>query len=328
MVDRRVESAAGWDPLITLPRIIVVSPSPEPSWPDASAAADAMTTWYRRVTQAPDEQPWSDITVLLAMALWQIACDQDVPVFEAVLDARVFGQLRFPEKMLAPPHPAEAGVLPRVEGQFDPLLRRADAIMGLNHTHLSPGHELGNTEDGPDPCTVGDRIIEIHQDHDRERLPPLPETEVLARCASATATALNRRAWLPTTAERALALKVHTTMFADSPEASAAAFDRSWLARTRRLARAGDILRSTQPSQVSPLLTALIDALTGLIDAVTTQLPELEAAWSARPADQRLPRWERSHIPSSTRSRVHDAEFQIFLTRGTLAACFTGNVDY
>lgn len=300
-----------------------------PSWLEARAAADGFTAWYRRRLgdDASDGQ-WATIVDVVALALWRVAVDQQVPVAEAVVDGAVFGYLRNPERLVGQPLPPEVSTAPEIRDARDAVLRRADRVMRAVRTQHSPGRGLGPTADGqPDCFTVADRLQEIAQDPDG--LPPLPEFERVRQSTAAAGTALHRRRWLPTEDERAVAMAAHEAISVyPSEPVDDDVFARSWLARMRRVARARDTVQTLlDPVGDSPLGDVL-GAIVGLLDAVIEPLPQLEAAWSARPADQRIPVWERAWMPLSVRSRVHDTEQELFMTAATLAACITGDVDY
>lgn len=300
-----------------------------PSWLDAQAAADGFTAWYRRRLgdDAGDGQ-WATIVEVLALALWRIAVDQQVPVADAVVDGAVFGYLRNPDRLVGQPLPPEVSTAGEVGNAGDAALRRTDRVMRAVRTQHSPGHGLGTTADGqPDRCTVADRLREI--DQDPGRLPLLREFECVRQSTAAAGSALHRRRWVPTEDERAVATAAHEAISVyPSEPVDDDVFARSWLARMRRVARARDTVQTLlDPVGTSPLGDVLV-AIVGLLDAVAEPLPRLEAAWSARPADQRVPVWERAWVPLSVRSRVHDAEQELFMTAVTLAACITGDVDY
>lgn len=298
-------------------------------WADAVDAAETMTAWHRRRVRDVDEGCWSDVVQLLALALWHVATDQNVTVGDAALHGEVFGYLRAPERLLAEPLPGQARP-PDLHGPFDPVLQRADRVMDHNHGQYSPGRGLGNTRDGlRDPFTVDHRLAEIAQDP--EGLPPLPETGRLRDAGEAIGIALNRRRWRPSDQELRVADTAHGAVSRlGPPDSEADPFDQSWLARLRRMARVGDMVRSVPSSStaVSPLLTELAAAIASLVVAVTEPLPRLEEAWSAQPKGQRVPVWERAHLPLQVRSRVHDAEHELLVTSSTLTACVTGDVDY
>jgi hypothetical protein len=309
-----------------------VTSSSAPSWPDALAAAETMTAWARRRSAQADDWPGPDAVQLLARALWRTAADHDVPVADAVLND-VLLYLRRPERMLAEPRPRDADPLPSIENRADPALQHAELIWDANQIQHRPSRDLsdlGNTDDGMlDPRTIGERLTEIAQDPKGQ--PPLPETETVNARAAAAGHALNRREWVPTTAECTVAAAAEGALRAFSTE-PLNAFDFSWLARLRRLAHAGRVLRELAEqhrSGVSPLLTDLLVATADLLDVVTEPVAGLESAWSARPAQQRLPSWEQRHLPLGLRARVVDADhLASFVVGSTLVAAYTGDVDY
>lgn len=298
-----------------------------PSWPDALAAADAMTAWHQRGAQDPDAKVPVETARLLALALWRVAADNSVAVADAVLGGPVFGYLRRPERLLAEPFPPDVPAFPAVD-EFDPLLRHADQIMSTNFMQHSAGRDLGNTDDGlADFPTVRERLDEIAQDTDGQ--PPLPETAKVHDHAGVVGPALTYREWLPTDNERQIA---NTALLAlRSLPAEPTTFDRSWLARLRRLAHAGEVLRGLADQHrpdISPLLTDLLAVTADLLDVVTEPAASLESAWASRPAQQRLPSWERLHVPLGTRARVVDAEHvAAFAVGSTLMAACTGDVE-
>ncbi|UUV32328.1 hypothetical protein NQK81_02415 [Amycolatopsis roodepoortensis] len=79
-------------------------------------------------------------------------------------------------------------------------------------------------------------------------------------------------------------------------------------------------------SDISPHLDGLLAATTDLLHVVTAPLPELDSAWSTRPAQQRLPHWERLHFPLETRARITEAERTVGFTRVTLVNVCTGEL--
>jgi hypothetical protein len=318
-----------WSQAVGTVFVDVIMPNAEagPSWPDARAAADGLTAWYRHRLSDADDGQWATVVEMLALALWRVAVDQQVPVADAVLDGAVFGYLRNPDRLVGQPLPHELSTPVEVSNARDPVLRRADRVMSANYTQYSPGHGLGPTADGqPDCFTVADRLREIAQDP--EGLLPLPEFERVRQYTAAAGTALHRRQWLPTEDERAVAMAAHEAIKVyPSKPVDDDVFGRSWLARLRRLAQARDTVQTLDPVGTSPLGDVLV-AIVGLLDAVTEPLPQLEAAWSAHPAGQRIPVWERAWVPLGVRSLVHDTEHELFMTAATLAACITGDVDY
>lgn len=263
---------------------------------------------------------------LLALALWRVAADRGVAVAETVLGGPVFGYLRRPEQLLAKPLPPDAPAFPAVDNN-DPVLQNADWIMSTNFMQHGTGRVLGNTADGlPDFPTVSERLDEIDQDPDGQ--PPLPETAKVHDHTGVVGPALTHRRWSPTDTERHIA---NTALLAVKAfPAEPTTFDTSWLARMRRLAQAGEVLRGLADRHrpgVSPLLTDLLAATADLLDVVTKSLPQLESAWSSRPAPQRIPTWERLHMPLGTRARVADAEHVAGCVGAILWVVCTGDVD-
>ncbi|UUV32277.1 hypothetical protein NQK81_02155 [Amycolatopsis roodepoortensis] len=299
-----------------------------PSWPAALAAAEAMTAWHQRGAQDPDAKFPVETTRLLALALWRVAAEHRVAVSEAVLGGPVFGYLRCPERLLAEPSPPDAPAFPAVD-ELKSVLSHADWVMSTNFMQHSVGRDLGNTDDGrPDFPTVGERLDEIVQDPGGQ--PPLPEAATVRDHAGVVGPALTYREWLPTDTEREIA-KTALLALRSSP-VEPTTFDRSWLARLRRLALAGKVLRGLaglhRPNS-SPLLIDLLTATADLFEVVTEPVASLESAWSARPVQQRLPSWERLHVPLGTRARVVDTEHIAAWDVGsTLMAVCTGDVDH
>uniref|UniRef100_UPI003F49290D hypothetical protein n=1 Tax=Amycolatopsis sp. CA-096443 TaxID=3239919 RepID=UPI003F49290D len=279
-----------------------------PSWPAALAAAEAMTAVYRG-KKRPDDGLWESGTRMLALALYRAAANQGTTVADAVIRSSMFGCLRSAQELMSGPFPPDAGELPAVDGDFDPVLRRADAILDRNYGERPVATDLQGlgTSDVGDPdshlLTVGERLEEIVQDPKGQ--PPLPETGVADECARAVVRALGRSGtWVPTEAEVEVALVARKLRVP-------ATDDFVWMGRMRRLARLGIVLHEIvdrDRAVVSPLLIDLFVAVAAVLDHVTRPLAGLEALWEARPAVQLLTAWERRHFPLGIRARVVEAE--------------------
>ncbi|MFD9964890.1 hypothetical protein [Amycolatopsis sp. NPDC058986] len=291
-------------------------------WADAVAAAGAFTTWYR----GKDDRtgvPWEQVTRLVALALCRIAADQHVPIADAELDAQIIGYLRDPRRLLAEPLPTGA-TAPEVRDRRDPVLRRAGQVFGASHTLLSPGRQLGPTDDGaPLHDTVAERLVDLAQDQELDRLLPSPYAERLQQHLRTARTAYQSGTWRPSEAEVDLAGKAFDAL--RLPDESDV-LGRSWLARIRRLAAAAASVRTTATTTAPGTpLGELLDAIAARLEDVAAPLPYLDTAWPDRPTTQRIPQWERHHIPLTLRARVADAERGLVDVVATLYYLGTGD---
>ncbi len=299
--------------------------APAPSWSDAEVAAEAIIGWYRRRLTSSDDQDWVVPEQLLALALWRVASDQHATIAKTELDGHELRYLRDAKRLLAAPLPAGLSERARLVTSVDPERREADRVIcQIKSRHVV--NDLNETDDGmPAHDTVGSLLEQLAQE--AREITSLPAVERVHQYADAAGIALTNHAWSPTAAERALVDTVHTTLAAVPQGGPGDLFATSWLARLRQIAEAGNALRTMDTAAASTLLTQLLGAIVELVDAVTQSLSELDAAWSARRIDQRLPYWERTHMPIVLRSRIRDAEFHLSVVCATLAAAITGNVD-